>query len=113
MPPAAACGSSTATRIASSRSSRSRCCAPLPEPSRPSVVGGASYPRPMGDDVHGGDAISVARALGVDPASILDLSASVNPLAPDVTALAAAHLESLTRYPDPVERADATALLAG
>jgi histidinol-phosphate/aromatic aminotransferase/cobyric acid decarboxylase-like protein len=67
----------------------------------------------MGDDVHGGDAISVARALGVDPASILDLSASVNPLAPNVTALAAAHLESLTRYPDPVERADATALLAG
>ena len=53
------------------------------------------------------------RALGLDPASLLDLSASLNPLAPDVTALAAARLDTLTRYPDAVERADATTLLAG
>ena len=61
---------------------------------------------------HGGDAVSVARALGVDPATILDLSASLNPLAPDVATLAAENLGSLARYPDDAERADATALLA-
>jgi histidinol-phosphate/aromatic aminotransferase/cobyric acid decarboxylase-like protein len=57
--------------------------------------------------------VSVARALGVDPASILDLSASLNPMAPDVSALAASRLDALARYPDDSERADATALLAG
>jgi histidinol-phosphate/aromatic aminotransferase/cobyric acid decarboxylase-like protein len=57
--------------------------------------------------------VSVARALGVDPATIVDLSASLNPLAPDVAALAACHVGALTRYPDDAERADATALLAG
>ena len=67
----------------------------------------------MRTDVHGGDAVTVGRAIGVDPASLLDLSASLNPLAPDVGPLAAAHLDSLNRYPDDTERADATALLAG
>src|SRR3954452_8089253 len=70
------------------------------------------YPRSMGNEVHGGDAVRVARALGVHPSSILDLSASLNPLAPPVEALAAARLDTLSRYPDDAERADATALMA-
>lgn len=54
---------------------------------------------------HGGDAIRVALALGVDPATVVDLSASLNPFAPDVQALAAAELgraksTALTSYPD-------------
>jgi len=58
---------------------------------------------------HGGDGPAVARALGLDPASVLDLSASLNPAAPDVTVLAARHLASLRHYPD---HRDAARLLA-
>jgi histidinol-phosphate/aromatic aminotransferase/cobyric acid decarboxylase-like protein len=58
---------------------------------------------------HGGDGAAVARALGLDPASVLDLSQSLNPFAPDVAAVAAGHLDSLRRYPD---RRDATVALA-
>ena len=58
---------------------------------------------------HGGDGVAVARALGVDPDTILDLSASLNPAAPDITELAARHLRSLRRYPD---SPDATRALA-
>ena len=50
---------------------------------------------------HGGDIASVARALGCQPGEILDLSASFNPDAPDLTALAKSELDSLSRYPDP------------
>lgn len=49
---------------------------------------------------HGGDGARLAAALGVDPDDVLDLSASLNPLAPDVAAVAAPHLSSLRRYPD-------------
>jgi histidinol-phosphate/aromatic aminotransferase/cobyric acid decarboxylase-like protein len=49
---------------------------------------------------HGGDGGRVAAALGLDPNAMLDLSASLNPFAPDVAALAAAHLGALRRYPD-------------
>ena len=62
---------------------------------------------------HGGDVVSVGRALGIDPATILDLSASLNPLAPDVTRLAADRLAHLRRYVDDAEVDDATARLAG
>jgi histidinol-phosphate/aromatic aminotransferase/cobyric acid decarboxylase-like protein len=62
---------------------------------------------------HGGDVVSVGRALGIDPATVLDLSASLNPLAPDVTALAVPRLGHLRRYVDDVELADATGCLAG
>jgi histidinol-phosphate/aromatic aminotransferase/cobyric acid decarboxylase-like protein len=58
---------------------------------------------------HGGDGAAVARALGLDPEAVLDLSQSLNPFAPDVTKIAAHHLSALRRYPD--HRA-ATALLA-
>jgi histidinol-phosphate/aromatic aminotransferase/cobyric acid decarboxylase-like protein len=43
---------------------------------------------------------------------MLDLSASLNPLAPDIRAVAARHLDRLTRYADDAEVADATARLA-
>jgi len=49
---------------------------------------------------HGGDGPAVAEALGLDASSVLDLSVSLNPFAPDVRALALDHLDALTRYPD-------------
>jgi histidinol-phosphate/aromatic aminotransferase/cobyric acid decarboxylase-like protein len=52
----------------------------------------------------------VAAALGLDPAAVLDLSQSLNPVAPDVAPVVAAHLGALRTYPDP---AAATAALAG
>ncbi len=58
---------------------------------------------------HGGDGPAVARALGLDPDTILDLSQSLNPLAPDPVPVVARHLEALRAYPDP---ADATTALA-
>lgn len=51
----------------------------------------------------------MARALGLDPDSLLDLSQNLNPFAPDVAGLAARHLRELRCYPDP---AAATRLLA-
>jgi histidinol-phosphate/aromatic aminotransferase/cobyric acid decarboxylase-like protein len=50
---------------------------------------------------HGGDAAAVARALGLDPTSMLDLSVNLNPVAPDVTAIVAAHASAVRTYPDP------------
>ncbi|MEW6477177.1 MAG: aminotransferase class I/II-fold pyridoxal phosphate-dependent enzyme [Actinomycetota bacterium] len=58
---------------------------------------------------HGGDVEAVAAALGWEPGDILDLSASFNPDAPDLAALAAGRLDSLERYPDPTA---ATAAMA-
>lgn len=55
---------------------------------------------------HGGDGAAVAAALGID---VLDLSLSLNPVAPDVAAVVARHLDSVRRYPDPTA---ATAALA-
>jgi histidinol-phosphate/aromatic aminotransferase/cobyric acid decarboxylase-like protein len=49
---------------------------------------------------HGGDGARLALALDVDPATILDLSASLNPCAPDIEDLASRHLDSLRSYPD-------------
>ncbi|MCU1365137.1 MAG: putative threonine-phosphate decarboxylase [Ilumatobacteraceae bacterium] len=54
---------------------------------------------------HGGDGARVAAAIGIDPASMIDLSASMNPFAPDVAALLADLLRragsAVHRYPDP------------
>ena len=58
---------------------------------------------------HGGDGARLAAALGVDPAAVLDLSASFNPVAPDPGEVVAKHLDAVRRYPDP---AAATAALA-
>ena len=49
---------------------------------------------------HGGDVVRLARNLGVPVDFLLDLSVSLNPVAPDVTALASSHLGALRRYPD-------------
>lgn len=62
---------------------------------------------------HGGDAERVAAALGCQPSEILDLSASLNPDAPDVRALAAGRLDSLGRYPDPTAATAAMARALG
>lgn len=59
--------------------------------------------------VHGGNGHAVARELGLDPADVVDLSASLNPVAPDAAPVVARHLDALGRYPDP---ATATAVLA-
>lgn len=55
---------------------------------------------------HGGDGAQLAAHLGVAPEEVLDLSASLNPLAPDPVPVVAAHLGALRRYPDaaPAER---------
>jgi len=65
---------------------------------------GATQPRP-----HGGDGGRLARELGIDPASVLDLSASLCPVAPDPVPVLRRHLGAIGRYPDP---APATAALA-
>lgn len=58
---------------------------------------------------HGGDGQAVAKALGIDPADLLDLSQTMNPFAPDVPAILRRHLDAVNHYPDPSE---ATALFA-
>ncbi|GAC1308690.1 MAG: threonine-phosphate decarboxylase CobD [Acidimicrobiales bacterium] len=49
---------------------------------------------------HGGDGARIAVALGLDPDAVLDLSASMNPVAPDVTEVLGRHLREVRRYPD-------------
>jgi histidinol-phosphate/aromatic aminotransferase/cobyric acid decarboxylase-like protein len=63
--------------------------------------------------LHGGDGPVVAEALGLDPSSVLDLSVSLNPYAPDVRSLALGQLDALTRYPDPEGATRALARLIG
>jgi histidinol-phosphate/aromatic aminotransferase/cobyric acid decarboxylase-like protein len=58
---------------------------------------------------HGGDGARVARALGLEPADVLDLSQSLNPLAPDPRPVLARHLDAIGRYPDPTTATDALA----
>lgn len=58
---------------------------------------------------HGGDGAALAAALGVAVDEVLDLSMSLNPLAPDVRVVVAPRLAELMRYPDP---GHATAALA-
>jgi histidinol-phosphate/aromatic aminotransferase/cobyric acid decarboxylase-like protein len=58
---------------------------------------------------HGGDAAAVAAALGFEPSEMLDLSASLNPDAPDLAGLAKSELDSLSRYPDPAAATEAMA----
>ena len=58
---------------------------------------------------HGGDGAAIAHSLGLPVDQIVDLSASLNPFAPDVAALAASRASSLVAYPDPTR---ATAVLA-
>lgn len=69
-----------------------------------------TYPDP---GPHGGDARRVARRLGLDPDTILDLSASLNPLAPDPAPVIARHLDTIRRYPDDEEATGALAETIG
>ncbi len=64
---------------------------------------------PLDRRAHGGNGARLAAELGIDPAVVLDLSASLCPVAPDPSAAVRRHLGALGRYPDP-ERA--TTLLA-
>jgi histidinol-phosphate/aromatic aminotransferase/cobyric acid decarboxylase-like protein len=66
---------------------------------------------PMWPDpaVHGGDGMRLAAEMGIDPATVLDLSASLCPVAPDPAPVVAAHLDAIGRYPD---ASRATAVLA-
>jgi histidinol-phosphate/aromatic aminotransferase/cobyric acid decarboxylase-like protein len=50
---------------------------------------------------HGGDGAVVAASLGIDPDAVLDLSQSLNPVAPDPVPVVARHLGAIRRYPDP------------
>lgn len=68
----------------------------LPEQSR-SGVPAASAP-PAG--AHGGEGPRLAALLGCDPAEVLDLSQSLNPVAPDVAAVVRRHLPTLRQYPE-------------
>ncbi len=76
--------------------------AAIPKPlhgSRPvSPDGRASSVPPAGE--HGDDAVVVARTLGVSPAEILDLAATVNPVAPDPVPIVERHVEEVRWYPD-------------
>jgi histidinol-phosphate/aromatic aminotransferase/cobyric acid decarboxylase-like protein len=58
---------------------------------------------------HGGDGARLAERLGCDVREILDLSASLNPVAPDPAPVVSKHLEALGRYPDPTRARDALA----
>jgi len=62
---------------------------------------------------HGGDGARLAEALGVPPDQILDLSASLNPVAPDPRPILECHLDAIGRYPDPVPATDAMAAALG
>lgn len=49
---------------------------------------------------HGGDGARLAEALGVPVGEVLDLSASLNPVAPDPREALSRHLDAVSRYPD-------------
>jgi histidinol-phosphate/aromatic aminotransferase/cobyric acid decarboxylase-like protein len=50
---------------------------------------------------HGGDGARLAVALGIPLDEVLDLSASLNPWAPDVAALVRHHAPAIRQYPNP------------
>ena len=60
--------------------------------------------------LHGGDGPALARALGID---VLDLSVSLNPVAPDVRPVVVRHAGAAGRYPDPTEAMCALATVMG
>lgn len=55
---------------------------------------------PFAPGPHGGDVERIATALGRPVSDLLDLSASLNPLAPDVRPLLRDALDEVDRYPD-------------
>jgi len=75
------------------------------------LVGGTMTLPPAGS--HGGDGQAVARALGLEPDSVLDLSLSLNPLAPDPVPVLTRHLAAARAYPDPQAATEALARAIG
>jgi len=75
------------------------------------LVGDAVSLPPAGP--HGGDGPAVARALGLEPGAVLDLSLSLNPLAPDPAPVLARHLAAARAYPDPGAATEALARAIG
>jgi histidinol-phosphate/aromatic aminotransferase/cobyric acid decarboxylase-like protein len=75
---------------------------------RPPPIG-----RPPEPGAHGGDGARVAAWLGVPVSAVLDLSVSLNPVAPDVAAVAAGLLDAVGRYPDPAAATDVLAATLG
>jgi histidinol-phosphate/aromatic aminotransferase/cobyric acid decarboxylase-like protein len=67
---------------------------------------------PPAAGAHGGDGPAIAAWLGVSADAILDLSASLNPVAPDPLRCVARHLTAIRRYPAAVCLARATQALA-
>jgi histidinol-phosphate/aromatic aminotransferase/cobyric acid decarboxylase-like protein len=61
---------------------------------------------------HGGDGPAIARALGLDPDRIVDLSLSLNPFAPPVDELVSRHASALRHYPNADDVEYATSVLA-
>jgi len=84
--------------IRARRASRSTSGPGLANISSPRVAAGLPSEPPVG--AHGGDAGALADWLGIDVAGVLDLSASLNPVAPEVTSVLGAHLDEVGRYPD-------------
>ena len=62
---------------------------------------------------HGGDGPRLAAALGIPVGEVLDLSASLNPVAPDPVPVVRRHLDSIRRYPDDSAATAALAAAAG
>ena len=62
---------------------------------------------------HGGDGAQVAAALGLAPEKVLDLSASLNPVAPPLARVVVRHLDALSRYPDAAPATSALAEVLG
>jgi histidinol-phosphate/aromatic aminotransferase/cobyric acid decarboxylase-like protein len=62
---------------------------------------------------HGGEGPRLAARLGIDPSEVLDLSQSLNPVAPDLRSTLTRHLDSIGRYPDPVDATQALAKAIG
>lgn len=55
----------------------------------------------------------MARALGIDPGELLDLSQNLNPFAPPVDGLVRRHLDAVHHYPDPRRATEALAAALG
>lgn len=73
-------------------------------PSEPELRGPLPPPSP-----HGGDGPAIAAALGWAPEDVLDLSATMNPLAPPPERTLRRAVPALAHYPDPTRARDALA----
>ena len=68
---------------------------------------------PVPSGPHGGDGARLAESLGVEPSLVLDLSASLNPVAPPIDDLVVGAVGAVGRYPDPEPGTAAVAEMIG